>query len=404
MAQLSKYYPALQRFKLTGQGKAAVSVLRKNGIYTLPQIEINAQKASGYFWGFDAGAVNGSFIAKDDFTDLYAQTAEGKVKVADTTFEKLKMTGSYRKGNVYAYISSALLNQVPLKMRLSLNNIKRDSRTIDTSIYLKEFDPMKFIGTVTDFVDVILAINEHSSESNPVEEGDLAWMRNFRDRLPEFMPNFSGTLYADTFTSEVLSGKKFNAEFVFKGLLPGGANLNGTLDAKLEDGIIHQMEKVAAEQQALNVTFTPFIMLHRMETSGSFKVGEVLKDVAFDEMAASTDFKNGTMIINNAFTHGPIISAALSGWVDWVHENMELSVWTMITPSSRRGILAENLTDENGNPALAFKIMSSMLKPRVEMMRAKKTNEQIQTARKRGLRSEFKKSQDFIKGEFNAKK
>ena len=403
LEKFSKYYPALQRFKLKGSGMLSASVSREKGKYTLPEVEISAQKASGSFWGFETTAVSGNFIAKQDFTDLYAQTTDGHVQVAKTSFDKLKMSGSYRKGNVYAYISSALLNEVPLKLRLSINNIKRDSRTIETSIYLKNFDPMKFIGTVGDFVDVILAIGKHEP-GEPPREGDLAWMRNFRDRLPEFMPNFAGTLYADTFTSEVLSGNKFNAEFNLTGMLPGGANLNGTLDMKLENGIIHQMEKVAAEQQALNVTFTPFIMLHRMESSGSFKVGEVLKDVAFDEMAASTDFKNGTMIINNAFTHGPIISAALLGWVDWVHENLELSVWTMITPSSRRGILAENLTDENGNPALAFKITSSMLKPRVEMMRAKKTNEQIQTARKRGLRTEFKKSKDFVKGEFNAKK
>ena len=305
---------------------------------------------------------------------------------------------------MYGYIGSALLNEVPLKLRLSINNIKKDSRTIDTSIYLKTLDPLKFIGVVQDFVDVILAIPEEPSEPSPEQTGDLAWMRNFRDRLPEFMPNFSGTLYADNFTSDVLSGEQFNAEFALTGLLPGAAQLNGTLDMRLGKGVIYQMEKVAAEQEALNVTFTPFIMLHRMESSGSFKIGEVLKDVAVEEMAVSVDFKNGTMIINNAFTQGPVISAAISGWADWVRETFELVIWTMITPSSRRGILAENLTDENGNPALAFKISSSMLKPKLEMLRAKKTNAQIQAARKRGLRTEFKKSQDFIKGEFNAKK
>ena len=291
-----------------------------------------------------------------------------------------------------------------MKLRLSINNIKSSKRKIDTSLYLKHFEPMKFIGTVQDFVDVIGAISKKKSSSN-LQTGELAWMRNFRDRLPKFMPNFSGTLYADTFSSTVLSGNRFNAEFAFTGMLPGAADLNGTLDMKLEEGVIHQMEKLAEEQQALNVTFTPFIMMHRMERSGSFKVGEVLKDVAFNEMAASVDFKNGTMIVNNAFTQGPVISAAVSGWVDWVRETFELVIWTMFTPaSSKGGILAENLTDESGNPALAFKVSSSMLKPRVEMLRAKKTNEQIESARKRGLRTDFNKSREFLKGEFHAKK
>ena len=262
---------------------------------------------------------------------------------------------------------------------------------------------MPFIRVVHDFADVIMAIPKTKHKFSPAQNGDLAWLRNFRDRLPRFMPNFSGTLYADTFASTVLSGRDFNAEFAFTGLLPGAAKLNGTLDVELKDGVIHQMEKLAEEQQALNITFTPFIMMHRMERSGSFKVGEVLKDVAFNEMAASVDFKNGTMIINNAYTQGPVISAAVSGWTDWVRETFELVIWTMFTPSSKAGLLAENLTDESGNPALAFKVSSSMLKPRLEMLRAKKTGVQIDAARRRGLRTEFTKSRTFLKGDFNAK-
>ena len=404
LTQLAKYYPTLSRFALKGQGNLIASVQRKDGKYIGSQIEINTKKAWGSFWGFEAEDVSGQFIAKQNFTDLYTQTTEGRVQVANSTFDKLKLSASYRKGNVYAYFASALLNEVPLKLRLSINNIKKSTRTIDTDIYLQDFNPMAFIGTVQDFADVILAINGKQGASEGLQTGQLAWMRNFRDRLPTFMPNFSGTLRADTFSSTVLSGNGFNGEFAFTGLLPGAAQLNGTLDMKLEKGVIHQMEKVAEEQQALNVTYTPFIMLHRMETSGSFKVGEVLKDVAVDEMAASVDFKNGTMIINNAFTQGPVISAAVSGWTDWVRETFELVIWTMIKPSSRRGILAENLTDENGNPALAFKVSSSMLKPKLEMLRAKKTNSQIEAAKKRGLRTEFKKSSTFVKGEFHAKK
>lgn len=401
---LSKHWPALNRFKLSGQSAASGNYQYNKNRNVLPQLELTAKNVTGDFWGFKTKDVNGQFIAKKNFTDLYAKTTSGQVQVADTVFDELKMTGSYRNDDVYAYISSALLNQVPLKLRLSINKIKKATRTIDTSIYLKHFDPMAFIGVVADFVDVILAIPEKPSAPTPLQTGELAWMRNFRDRLPTFMPNFSGTLYADTFGSSVLSGKRFNAEFALTGLLPGAADLDGTLDMKLEDGIIHQMEKVAEEQEALSVTYTPFIMLHRMESSGSFKVGEVLKDVAFEEMAVSTDFKKGTMIINNAFTQGPIISAAVSGWADWVRETFELVIWTMITPSSRRGVLAENLTDENGNPALSFKVSSSMLKPKLEMLRAKKTNEQITAARARGLRTNFTKSKEFVKGEFNAKK
>ncbi len=218
------------------------------------------------------------------------------------------------------------------------------------------------------------------------------------------MPNFAGTLSADTFSSTVISGNNFYAQFDLTGLLPGMKRLDGTLDARLQDGVIHQMEKLAEEQQALNITFTPFIIMHRMERAGSFKVGQVLKDVPFEELAVSAEFAGGHMTMDNAYTQGPAISAAVQGWTNWVEENFDIIIWTMFNSTSRSGALAENLTDESGNPARAFKVSSSMRKPKLEMLKAKKTGSQIEAARRRGLRTDFETNRDFIKGDFHAKK
>ena len=76
----------------------------------------------------------------------------------------------------------------------------------------------------------------------------------------------------------------------------------------------------------------------------------------------------------------------------------------MFSNTSRSGALAENLTDESGNPALAFRISSSMLKPKLEMLRAKKTGETIRTAQEKGLTTDFKAGKDFYKGDYHAKK
>ena len=133
-------------------------------------------------------------------------------------------------------------------------------------------------------------------------------------------------------------------------------------------------------------------------------MGQVLKDVPFDDMAVSVDFDKGRMQINNAYTVGPTISAAVSGWTDWVNENFDIIIWTMFNNTSRSGALAENLTDESGNPALAFRVSSSMLKPKLEMLRAKKTGQTIQAAQEQGLGTSFKAAQEFIQGDFHAKK
>lgn len=156
-----------------------------------------------------------------------------------------------------------------------------------------------------------------------------------------FYAQFCGQPYGGYFSTQVLSGNRFSAEFDFTGMRAGMKNLSGPLEARLEGGVIHQMEKLAEEQQALNITFQPFIMMHRMERAGSFKVGQVLKDVPFNDMAVSVDFNKGRMQINNAYTAGPSISAAVSGWTDWVNENFDIIIWTMFNNTSRSGALAE---------------------------------------------------------------
>lgn len=404
LAGKDKYYTPLSRYKLSGKGALKVRLARANGKYTWPLVQITAQEASGDIYGFLAEKVSGQFEAKADFSDLFAATTQGKLTVNDTVFDKLDLSGTWRKGNLYAHIASCEVNGVPLKLSVTVSNLKSARRRVRAAMHWKYFNPLDFIDTVQDFVTVISPLVPGGAHFPPQVTGNLAWLRNFRNRLPNFMSNFAGTLSADTFDSPVLSGNNFNAEFDLTGLRSGMKNLSGQIDARLEGGIVHQMEKWAEEQQALNITFQPFIIMHRMERAGSFKVGKVLKDVPFTDMAASALFENGNMKIQNAYTVGPSISATVSGWVDWAKENFDIIVWTMFSNTSRSGALAENLTDESGNPALAFRISSSMLKPKVEMQRAKKTGAEIRAAQAKGLPTVFQTAKDFIKGDFHAKK
>jgi len=399
-----KYYPLLSSYKLKGKGALEGRLLHDKGAYKMPVLLVKAQEAGGDFYGFKAENVTGELQIKENLSDLYAATTEGKVTVKNTVFDHFNFSGTWRKGNLYAYIASTEVNGEPLKLSLSVNNLIKRNRRIRTAMHWKKLDPVAFVAIVQDFVDVIMPLVPGPHEKVVMAEGKLSWLRNFRSHLPNFMPNFSGVIAADQVESKVLSGQQFNAEFELTGLRHQMPKLSGNIQARLENGIVHQMEKWAEEQEALNITFQPFIIMHRMERAGSFKMGKVLKDVPFTEMAVSTTFENGNMQINNAYMVGSSISAAVSGWSDWVKEKFDMMIWTMFSNTSRSGALAENLTDESGDPALAFGVDGSMLKPRLEMKRAKKTGATIREAQAKGLGTDFKTGQDFVKGDFHAKK
>lgn len=403
LSDKGNYWPFLKQYKLRGKTALNGSLAKNKGKWTLPLFNVQADQVSGSFYGFGAEGVSGTFQAKSNFADLYARTTAGKVTVDRSTFDKLQLSGSWRKGNLYAYIASTQLNGEDFKMNLQVNNLKSDNRKIHTNLYFKKFDPMAFIEVVKDFVTVITPLT-HPGSSTPEVIGELAWLRNFRDRLPNFMSNFAGTLTADAFSSTVLSSNQFNAEFNLTGLQAQAKALSGSIALRLQDGVIHQMEKLASEQEALSVTFQPFIMMHRMERAGSFSVGRVLRDVQVTELGAAVNFKDGNMSIQNAYTVGPIISAAVSGMTDWVNEVFDLTIYTMFTNTSKSGVLAENLTDESGNPALAFRVSSSMTKPKLEMLRAKKAGKIISAAQQQGVGTDFSAATQFIQGEHHATK
>lgn len=397
------YLPLLARYQFSGKAAVGGKIERERGQWTLPLVTARAANVSGDIYGFLVNQVNGEFQAKAHFTDLYARTTGGKLTVDRSVFDQLQASASWRKGNLYGNIASARLNGEPVKINVHIKNLKSPKRQIDTNLYFNNFDPMAFIDTVQDFVTVITPLT-HPGAPIPKLTGDLAWLRNFRQALPNFMPNFAGTLSADTFTSGVLTGNHFRAQFDLKNMQAGGEKLSGPIELHLERGVIHQMEKWAEEQEALNVTFQPFIMLHRMERAGSFSVGKVLRDVEVEELGVAVDFTNGRMQVNNAYTVGPIISAAISGWADFVKETMDLTVFTMFANTSKSGVLAENLTDESGNPALAFKLSLSMLKPKTEMLRAKKAGQTIRTAQQNGVGTNFETAEKFIQGDYHATK
>ena len=76
----------------------------------------------------------------------------------------------------------------------------------------------------------------------------------------------------------------------------------------------------------------------------------------------------------------------------------------MFTNTSKSGVLAENLTYESGNPALAFRVSSSMTKPKLEMLRAKQAGKTIRNAQQKGVNTDFSQVSTFIQGDFHATK
>ncbi len=392
------YLSKLKAFALKGKLSAKGEFIFTDKKAALPNITLDLKGVDAFVSNFTITGVKGSLSISDNLDNWRATVSDGIFKVGRQTISKIKGNAAYehKKQNFFALLNNSKFNDKDIKMQVSIAKVRQEAkRTIKMDLAMNKFEPMEVFYTVEDFVHAL----SHGQGGQKPEEGDLAWLHNFKKGIPYFMPNFSGTITAGEFYTPIISGHKFDAEFELKSLLPPMNKLDGKIDAQLENGVIYKLQEAADRQKALGIAFQPFVMMNNMERAGSFKMGKVLKDTPFEIMAASVDFNNGKMDINNFYADGSVIAADVEGNVDWIGEALDLDIVTMFKNTSKRGVLSENLTDESGEPALAFKTIGPMTKPAVQVRSPKKTGSKIKKAKEKGLRTNFSKGGKFAKGE-----
>lgn len=385
-------YAPLAKFNLKGAAAVESGFTYKENKFTLNEININLKNAYAKAGNFFIENLTVAGTITKWYSDMAAVVQSGALRLGGTHFTDVNGTVVYRNNTLKANVKSAKVNGNPIKLTTDIFNFNsKRRRQINSKLYFQTFDPMVVVDIVYDFVYAIT----NKKTFKPRHTGSMAWLKNFRDGLPGFMPNFKGIITADNFTSAVASGTDFEAEFDLKGLTAPMKNLDGHIDAQMTAGTIYNLEKKAEEEKVLGVAFQPFIVMHRMERAGSFKVGTVLRDVPYNIAAVSVDFLNSNMNIVNAYVDGSALGVLAKGRVDWYNENLDLVLWTIFRNTSRAGALAENLTDVSGAPALSFSVLRSFERPEVHMLNPRRTNEEITKAKTQGLRTAFTEGEKY---------
>ncbi len=382
-SKIANYYKPLKPFALVGNLDVGGKFYFEDSVFKTKKLNLKSSSLSSKIFNFTVQNANITFEATENFNKMSAVVHDGIFLVGRQKISSIKGNTSldYKKQDFYAIIENGLLNGKETKMSVAIANVRQENkRKVKMLLSTIELNPLEIFDIVEDFVQALAPNHKKDWQE---DTSDLAWLRNFRPALPGFMRNFKGAVYAKKFTSPVLSGQNFYAKFNFTDLLPQMKTLGGSISATLSNGIIYKLQEAADNQKVLGIAYQPFVIMSRMERAGSFKMGKILKDTPFDVMSASTTFKDGDMLINNFYVDGPVISAAIGGNVNWVKEHFNLDIVTMFKNTSKRGALSENLTDESGNPALAFVTYGSMLKPKLEMKSPKKAGKQIQAAREK---------------------
>ena len=396
LAQAARWWNGVAQYAQSGSGQVKFALSSSGGKVSADKAALIVSGAQLAWNGFKGSGL--SFVAsqKNNLDSLSLKVTAGNVAVGRQRFSALDGQLDYSGGALSVSRLRGRMNETPVSLRLEVKKLAGKNREITLLADVGQLRLPEFFDTVSEVARGVAGAKKPAEHK--VHAGQLAWLENFRERLPGFMPSFSGVVHADRLVSPMLSGRNLYADFRLRGIAPGMDRVDGRIDAVLGPGTIYQLERMAAEEKALNVAFKPFLAMHKMEMGGAFKTGMVLKDVNYSQMGGAVDFKSGAMSVQNFYVTGPVLSAAMSGKVGWVAETLDLDIQTLFSSTSGSGGLSENLTDASGKPALAFRVSGSMQSPKADMDSPKSVGGKIDAASRRGVRSDFRKIKSFAKG------
>ena len=392
LAPLLPYSPAgtaQVRFALTG----------KDGKASLDRLGVGLENAQFKWGGFRFSNAGLELTARENFKTLALKINSGACLAGSRRLSALSGQAEYSSGTLTIPALKGRLQDEGFRLRMDIRDLRSPSRAINLKLDADHIDVPELFGTVRTVAGAVEAGMPGAKRRKPqVFSGQLDWLRNFRERLPQFMPNLTGSVHVGRLTSPFLSARNVYADLQYKGMEPGMKKLDGKVDIVMGPGIIYQLEHMSEKEKALNVAFTPFLVMHRMESAGAFQMGTVLKDVNYQQMAGSFDFKGGEMAMHNFYLSGTVISAAGTGKVGWVSETQNITMCTLFSQTAKAGGLSESMSDASGKPALFFLVEGTMLSPKTTISNPKGCGRMIDDAAKKGVRGDFKTIKSFVKG------
>ena len=376
--RLGEFYPPWKGPGLKGTLSGSVDAA---GPWGRPELLKGSLKVSGAGGRFKDFALEGG--------DLAVSAAEGLAKL---TLSVEGARGSWSSHPFSELSVSAALERDDLKVdRLSL-------RLLDSRIALKArvrdlADPKEVAlsGSIDkvrweqaqDFLAAVAA-----KVSTPTAPGasprPQAWLRNFKYAIPKRVPDTTGHIVIGSVAHQNFTCSNVDLLWDIRGISPSLKRVDGNLRVSLGRGHVADIPAVQASNKFLRIVFLPFIYMHKMNKLSIFSTATAYpKSLDFVLIEGDYGLRQGVATTRQFYVDGPQMAAFADGTADLGKETVDMMILTRL--SSYQGKLPEWWEDEQGRPAIAFRVKGDInlpeLEPRLSKMAADEIEKSVAEAR-----------------------
>lgn len=354
--QLSEFWPALrERGLASGQAQWSVDIGSSSGKVRVHHLSCGIKSAYWENGDHNMHLPSVSFSSTEHFRNFSFSISKAYGQAWGRLISDLEMEGKAEAGHLALTNLSGGFQGTPVSIKASVKNYL-SPKVVDVRARM---DVLFLDAWIQLMQEIARGAAEKKAKPAP-RKGILA----FKYSLPREFPQIIARLQANEISYAQLSGKNIKAAMDLKGLTLGLKNLSGYLRFQMGPGNISDIEGLMSRDKILRATFLSFVTLEKINRMGIFSAKiAALKNLEYDRIFGDYEFNEGKLNVKSFFMDSSKVVMASEGAVDLVAEQINLHVVTRLKEVKSTGGLPEGFMDEEGKPALAFRVEGALQKP-----------------------------------------
>ncbi|MDE2492205.1 MAG: AsmA family protein [Elusimicrobia bacterium] len=382
LARAASWSPSWAKRRLTGRASGRISVTGWWGRLQARDGSLSLRDF-GASWG--RRKLSGADVdatASDEFSRVTATASKGRVEALGDVFSDVALALSIKDQNLSLDRLSLRWAGSNIRVRGRVEHLSKPKQVV-LSATADKIDWESAARLVADFR---AALSSGTARAGGDSSGDRPWLRTFKYAIPRGFPDTAGHVHVGEISHPDFTCRNFDAVWTLRGVTPALDKVNGEARLRFGPGQVKDIPAVQNANQFLRVVFLPFVFMHKMNSLSVFSAGTAYpKSLGFRLIDGEYGASKGVVTTRYFHLDSDQLVAYAQGTADFAREKVDMNILTRLT--GYRGTLPEWWVDEEGRPAIGFRVAGDInspdLQPRFKKIGAHEIEDDVAAARAR---------------------